>query len=280
MSLIEGWTSCVPDSQDCFSELKTWHGTFNLTTQLHVSARHVTTVYSLENSAILSVSPTSTPTSFFYPANDVAQILTVALSIGNLTQFDENTPATIIAYIARLSELGSLRGIQLPAEYDILRNVLALPLYLINGFNLVSTDDQLPSDMLVNGYLAKIVFRIVPATWSLYTFVSLALFSLVWCGSVLAYCWHAPFVPNVSQYPEMDLLAKCSTSCESHESGFGGLLKGLSNANSKAIEGRIKEKRLYVGSLKTEDTPPSNQGTIVLAVNQPLDPLQARKRYS
>jgi hypothetical protein len=153
--------------------------TFNITTHLHVSSRYVTTVCSLENSSILSDNPTTPAVQSNHSANDVRSVLGVALNVGNLTEFDENAPSAIIIDIAKLIELSSLRGIQSTVKYDVFRKTFALPLYLINGYNIVSAGDQLPSDRLVNGHLAKSLFRLVIATCSIYSFVFLALFALV-----------------------------------------------------------------------------------------------------
>ena len=84
---------------------------------------------------------------------------------------------------------------------------------------------------------------------SLAVFTAGACASLAWCILVLGFLLRVQ-IPNMSQYPEIDLASRCveSSEGEMEEDSVAKLLHPLSNATSSEIRMRLFKKRFFVGS--------------------------------
>jgi hypothetical protein len=249
----------------CFSDPAPWNSSFNTTTQLHVSQFFTQVVYNVANDTIQNIATSADPIPSPYDAQDILQIYDVALHVSadpdlltNSTlayQVLAQAQTIMFTYIIGLIDSTSVQGLQTGIEYELFRNFLALPLYTINYNKLRTASEPLPpnlSYMMTTGYFGSVLCRVVIAKYSLYTFTVLGTSTLLWCGGILLYCWFAgTLTPNVSQYPELDLASKCtSTPCEIERGGMETVLDGLGNSNSGGFEKRIKGKKLFVGTPK------------------------------
>jgi hypothetical protein len=243
--------------------------------QLHVSTFQATTVYSLENSSILSVEATTFPVPFNYSAIDVLQVLGLGLQVNSSNQTSN------ILNVVNQQLANANNGESLSLADPLLRNIVALPLYSANG-NIDAQEYEgnltFPNNMLTTGYFAQAVSRVIIADYSLYMFTLLAVLALLWCACGLGYCWiHGGVVPNGSQYPEIEFASKCVvTPNEMDYVGVDVLLKGLGNGNSRDIERRIKSKRIFVGA--PHDVMPSAI-VLVTAKNDQVEGLKAGNKY-
>ena len=210
---------------------------------------------------------------FNYSAKDVIEVLRSA--------FDNPRVTAVATFIDSVVQEYSLQGNDSGGDSSLIRNFFALPLFASNIEQLSLGTIQYPEEMQVTGYLAKEIYRVVISEVSLYAFTCLSALALVWCGSVLVYCWgFGSLPPNMSQYPEINFASRCSSCFDEDDTGMGGMLKGLGNATSADIEKRIKGKTVYVGAT----TPPGAMrsdvaGMIVLATTGKLQDLRARKKY-
>jgi hypothetical protein len=261
------------NSVDCSNLFNSGNNYYGL--QLHVSSLFATTTYSLANYSIISVELESMPLPFIYSAAAIRDILNIAFYNATLNETGADG-TNFLSYVvfAMNSETRSLSS-------QLLRNVLALPLYCVNA-NYISIpgDPPVPDNGLITtGYFANPVFRVVIADYSLYTFTTLALLSLLWCIGAMSYCWIARSVaPNFSQYPEIDFASKCiSVSDDNSDKGMDFLLRGLGNANSKAVETRIKKEMIFIRA--TVQTSGSD-GAVVFARSDVFRTLEGRKRYT
>ena len=214
----------------------------------------------------------STPLPYIYSAAAIQEILNI--SFHNTTSLADGI--NFLSYVVSTinSNTRSLSG-------QLLRNVLALPLYCVNtNYISIPGDPMVPDDgFTTTGYFANPVFRVVIADYSLYTFTTLALLSLLWCIGAMSYCWIASSVaPNCSQYPEFDFASKCiAISDSSNDKGMDFLLKGLGNADSKAVETRIKKEMVFIrATAKTS----GSDGTVAFTTSNIFRTLEARKRYT
>ena len=214
--------------------------------------RYATTAYSLHNSSIQAVIPSSKiSTPFLYPAEDIFTVLQYAFNSHSVQEgdisFAMNVSDAFLERIAATIQENSFLGITSADEYDLLRNLLALPLYFVNvpftkASNL-SASGQIPSANRVKGYLATDSFRLVISIYTLYTFTTLALITLSWCAIVWAFCWfRGGNTPNISLYPEIDFAAKIRNA----DVSMTEILNGLGNGNRLRVEKNIVGTRVFV----------------------------------
>lgn len=242
VSLTTGWTVCpdnVVSEGECLTQAE-WISSPTLTTQLSVSKFYSTTEYSLQNSSIVSVVPTSPPNSTFIGASDVISILDFAFnSTGPNNSSTSQTLLTVVSIINATSTQASI----LPLELTILRSVLG---FAILGF----TDIPLPSPLPISGFVARGVSWLLVSPLSRLFFIILSLSTFTWCMGVLVFCFFkACPPPNFSRFPEMDFATKMITD---GGSGIPAWLAGLGNATSQEVKRRIKGKNIYVGSLSSD----------------------------
>lgn len=97
----------------------------------------------------------------------------------------------------------------------------------------------------------------------------------------MLYCWFAGgLTPNVSQYPELDLMSKCTVKpAETGRGGMEDVLDGLGNSHSVGFEKQIKGKRLFVGSVAKEGDLYVGEPIIITTRPKALRQLVAGKRY-
>jgi hypothetical protein len=237
----------------------------------------------LDNSSIQSVEITVPAVPFNYSAADVIAVLQIGFLPYKFAN-ESNGATYVLSYIAEVISRCSTYGVVSDDEYRLLRNILALPLYSVNSNRIWPNEtlDLLPNqDLHVTGYLAKDVNLVVISDYSLYTFTVLALLALTWCACVLVYCWvigdHAP---NISQYPEIDFASKCKASSSMDETGMAIVLRGLGNSNSTDVENRIQGTSIFVRAERPDYDEPCNlEGRVVLATNDKLEKLKAKKKY-
>ena len=91
--------------------------------------------------------------------------------------------------------------------------------------------------------------QVIISSASLAVFTAGACASLAWCILVLGLVLTVQ-IPNMSQYPEIDIASKCveSPAGEAEEDSMAKLLHPLSNATSGEIRMRLFKKRFFVGS--------------------------------
>ena len=119
-----------------------------------------------------------------------------------------NLPQELLYVLSGAIEINSFQGRVSGIEYQYFRNTLALPLIFCN-INFFADQPYVPDTLIVNGYLAKDVCRLVISNYSLYIFTILAIVAIIWCAGVIVYCWvFGALAPNLSLFPEIDFASK------------------------------------------------------------------------
>lgn len=256
-----GWIVC-PDNMAAIDRCKTpsgsWRSHRNVTIQLRASSMRLTTVYSLQNSSILSTGIKGAMTSIDIPRQKIFAVLD---NRWNLT-YPNPVQAQMLLMLAHLLNQGNVDGRGAWTDSDLLRSFLAFMLHLLS--------DPLPAGLDVHGYVAREGYRIIISKYSQYLFTVLCFSSATWSAAVLVYCYKVGLGPNNSLFPEVDFAAKVVK----QNNGVQELLGGLGNATTSEVKKRIRGKFVYVGDSASEGEP-----RVVIATESRLGRLTSGRLY-
>ena len=172
-----------------------------------------------------------------------------------------------------LSPMGRMEP-EVYSGYGPLRNLLAVPSYIFS--EVLSSDRSTET----TGYFANPIYRVTLSKYSIYTFCSLSIVMLGWCGFVLIFCWlKGKRVPNISQFAEIDFGAKCDYRIIEgmEETSLRTLWKGIRNAKTSDVQKKIQEKLIFVGAVPDGD----NENAVILTTDgHQLQPLVEGMNYS
>jgi hypothetical protein len=240
-----GWTACSAAKNECTPTSDQWSSHLKTAVTLQLSSLKTQTSYDLTNASIQDVIPLSPPIPVVYPAQDILKVFDLAFGVPP----GQNVSA-LLSTVFWTINANSLSNRQSDLEAQLLRNVLAVPLYLYNygTMALNITDDT--SEMHVTGHLVETKYRITVADWSLYTFMVLAEIVLFWCLFVLVYALLlGGTMPNTSDYLEWDVAAKCVGRNRDLEE----MMRGTGNATGSLIRRRMRGYKVFVGSIMNRD---------------------------
>ena len=239
--LILGWRVC-PDElvarSECKSPTGIWTSYSNATIHLQVSSLNMTTAYSLFNSSIVYIDPTTSLQPVMIPSSAIFSVLENMWIVPDLTSLQ----AQMLLMLAQLLRSGDLEGRGAWTDSDLLRSFLAFMLNFLS--------DPVPDTVQLRGYFAKQTYRIILSSYCRYLFVLLSVVTLIWCGVLLIYCWMAGPGPNLSLFPEFDFAAKVISDSLG---GFRCLLSGQGNTTSAGIKRSINGQSMFIGSVPTEE---------------------------
>jgi hypothetical protein len=280
---IVAWTTCPGASTplDCVSQISGFTD-FNVSFQLHVSSGFVNAGYDLDNSSIEFVTYTAPPSPYNYTSGDIFDVLHAGFGFYNQSNNSNLLiSANILGGFAYQIQENSLIGVVSGDELNVARNILTIPLIIVNEVEFQDPNFVVPGDYAVNGYLAKSHYRVLISNYSLYTFSILAIIAMCWSGCVLVYCWRFGGVQaNMSHFAEIDFAAKCSPGSSAHNDlGMGDMLHGLGNTESGEVKKRTKGKTVFLGAMKSYALFPSIEGTVVLSTKGEVGELRQKEKY-
>lgn len=224
------------------------------------------------NATIQDVLPLTSPVPVVYSASNILKVFDLAFGVSP----GQNISALLTTIFCTINA-NSLKGRKADLEAQLLRNILALPLYLYNYGTMGSKITDATQEMNVTGHVVETKYRITVAEWSLYTFLTLSEIILFYSLFVLVYALLlAGVMPNRSDYGDWDVLAKCvGKNRELRE-----LMRGTGNDTGGLIRERMRGYRVFVGSVKDE----GGESKVVLRVrnttgNPGVEPLKEGTGY-
>jgi len=271
--------ACLPTDANCLSASGNWGTSLNTSFQLRIWSQRYDVAWDLTNATIIGATPSAgSPTvQVSYSAADIFAVYNLAFvsNVANGTTY--YSPLEFLVYNTIITN--SYRGRNADIEYQLLRNVIALPMTLYNWGEWWNTTSQAPPELHVKGYLANVRFRLIIAEYSLWLYMVLAAGTCAWCLFVLLYCWFkGRLTPNESSFPEWDFAARCVVQPTDRNASMKTFMKGLANANNEDIQKRIRQKKLYLGAVEsTRD--PTMRGSIALATSTGLSRLHGNEVY-
>lgn len=258
--------------------------------------RYSTVIFDRSNLSIISVASISEPIpptelSTMEAVKNLTHIFNIIFqpvpSILNTS--DPNFPTYNTAYSAQY-----ILGWVLRLYQDDFRNYPGGPIAVLQGFLTVpfqfsttawqwASFGTLPSDLKTTALLVSPEQRALGNLWTLIVFAAVAGVLILWAVTILTwvFIW-GPNCPNLSNWPEIDILAKASIArtggrietTDDHISNLEFMARqgGMGNGTSKEVRAYFKGKRLFVGAV---------DGRIGLTTKEKqLESLQVGQLYS
>jgi len=269
-------------------------------------SRRATVAYDRQNVSIISIETLSPPEEIQVNTADFGVYAQVVMGpIMPVLNFTQDPEAYGLS--ATMFGFGFGAGFQLRlyrSDYrtyldgglSLLRSFVAVPFQFSTAIRQYGGIDMMPAENHVTAYLSKAWYRAFIEPWTVWVFGFLSILFTTWC--LVALMWisfFAPYTPNLSYFPEINITSKSSlhthqaigTDIDPHLEtanmtleDLGRLTRsyGLGNGLSRTVIDSIRGKRVFCGSL-----PGSSQGErIIVLVTEGgrLKMLNKYERYS
>ncbi|KFY56117.1 hypothetical protein V497_06501 [Pseudogymnoascus sp. VKM F-4516 (FW-969)] len=263
--LLSGWTVCPKDVGvgDC-GKNTTWTEKYPMdqSTTTSMYQRYATVAYDAKNMSILSIerlsSPKVTPvdaeiirTYFDIVMKDqpaFANSSAPAFSINNSSKpvFEDNSEAadSCTSYMVQygIFWILSLYKSDFTSYADgglaILRGFLSIPLQFSTEIWQQAAMDTLPPDLRVSAQLSRVSYRALIQAWTVYIFAGSAFIVLGWGIGCLWWCYHGPYTPNSSYFPEIDITSKGTSPAAAVRTSSGSYAPSMRS-------GRVSSRTLH-----------------------------------